>query len=144
MPDSMPESNSRYTLNMGTTKNRVPITDLPWFWICLFAAFGAMMLVIFSTKFVSRQVEIERKFQAHHRSGQSVPHPSDPDTLITEDRIILSQHPILVLLCVIVVVTWSLVWWQKRRMSVDKCNSGFENLHNDGGDSGETKNGLDI
>ena len=116
MSHSIPADIQRYTLNMGAVRRTTPITDSPWFWACLFASVGAMMLLGFSTKFSSRQAQIERTFQARQLSGQSVSHPATPDTPITHDNTIISLRPILALLGFVAVIAWPLVWWQLRRL----------------------------
>ena len=41
-----------------------PITDSPWLWFALFAAFGLVMLLVTGGKFGKRQAGIENKYQA--------------------------------------------------------------------------------
>jgi len=85
------------------------VSESPWFWLCLFATVGVVMLVSFSPKIGLRQAQLEREFEARQAAGQTVS-PSEDSSKLTIDL-----QPILILLVAVVICSWIALWWQRQR-----------------------------
>lgn len=76
-----------------------PITDSPWFWVCLFAAAALIGLALISSKYGKRQAQIEREFQGRQRAAQNVQGQSPNVPLSTPDETIIPLWPLVLALC---------------------------------------------
>ena len=89
--------------------------DSPWFWASLFCAAALVALVLADSKFRDRQSQIERQFQARERSGRTVSAQGGPAPLSTPGRSMITLRPLLLVLGVLLLVTWSVWLWDRRR-----------------------------
>ena len=103
--------------------NQSSFTDSPWFWVCLFSAAGVVALVLGSARITSRQTQIEREYLARQLSGSVVLNETPPQTSSHELRNRITLSPLLIALGGIVVIAWSLLWWQQRSTGVPATDS---------------------
>jgi cell division protein FtsL len=94
---------------------RPPITDSPWFWLCLFATMGLVALAAIGPKYAKRQAGIERKEQARQRAAELASGGTAQTPVSTEDDLVVSLKPLLLIVGAIVVAAWTILWWQYLR-----------------------------
>ena len=109
----MPGAIVRYNGEMTAAKP--PITDSPWFWACLFASAGLVVLGYFSGQYEQRQLRIERQGQARMRAVEIAVEGQPRTEVSTPDNLRLPLRPIFVILAVMVVVGWAMFWRQRTR-----------------------------
>jgi len=90
-----------------------PITDSPWFWICLFAAAGCISLAAIGPKYASRQAQIEREFQGRQRAAQNAQGQQPSLPLSTPERTVITLQPLVWVLAVSIAAGWFLLWWHR-------------------------------
>jgi hypothetical protein len=88
------------------TASRAPITDSPWFWLCLFSGAALLAIAAIGPKYARRQERIERKFQMREhvveRRAAGDTNPED-DVFTPPERIAATLWPIAALLAVVFV-----------------------------------------
>ena len=94
---------------------RRSLTDSPWFWIGMFCAVGAILLVIFSQRIDERQAQIERQYQARQLAGQAVAEPGGTELQSPAEGTIIRLQPLLWTLMFGLLVAWAAVF--RRRIS---------------------------
>ena len=97
-----------------------PVTDSPWFWVCLFAAAALIGLAAISSKYAKRQAQIEREFQGRQRAAQNVQGQSPSVPLSTPDETIIPLWPLVLGLTALVPIAWLIFL---RRQSLLNHNS---------------------
>lgn len=93
-----------------------PVTDSPWFWVCLFSTMGIVLLTVFDTRIGSRQAQMEREYQARQIAGQTVMEPDGTGQLATRGNTRITKRPLLIILSAGVIVAWSVLWWRRARI----------------------------
>lgn len=94
---------------------RRSITDSPWFWVYLYCTFGLILLVLWQSKFQTRQAEIERQYQGRERMLESQS-GQDPITPVsTSDSTIIGLQPLYIILGAILIAAWIHLWWRYLR-----------------------------
>lgn len=92
-----------------------PITDSPWFWACLFASAGLVVLWYFSGQYEQRQLRIERQGQARMRAVE-IAAEGEPRTEVSmPGDLRLPLRPIFALLAALVAFAWTMFWVQRFR-----------------------------
>ena len=92
-----------------------PVTDSPWFWACLFASAGLLVLWYFSGQYAQRQLRIERQGQARMRAVEIAANGEPRTEVSTPDNLQLPLRPIFVMLAVLLAIGWSMFWVQRWR-----------------------------
>jgi hypothetical protein len=83
-----------------------PITDSPWFWVCLFAAAALIGLAAISSKYAKRQAQIEREFQGRQRAAQNVQGQAPNVKLSTADETIIQLWPLVLAFTALIPIAW--------------------------------------
>ena len=91
-------------------------TDSPWFWVCLFSAGGVVALVLGAGRISIRQAQIEREYRARQLSGAAVLADDVKQPLPQASRTRITIWPLLIALSGIVVIAWSILWWQRQKV----------------------------
>jgi hypothetical protein len=91
------------------------VTDSPWFWACLFASAGLVVLWYFSGQYAQRQLRIERQGQARLRAVEIAADGQARTAVSTPGNLQLPLRPIFIILAVLLAVGWSMFWLQRRR-----------------------------
>jgi hypothetical protein len=86
-----------------------PITDSPWFWVCLFAAAALIGLALISSKYGKRQAQIEREFQGRQRAAQNVQGQSPNVPLSTPDETMIPLWPLVLALSALIPIAFFLL-----------------------------------
>lgn len=94
-----------------------PVTDSPWFWACLFASAGLVVLWYFSGQYEQRQLRIERQGQARMRAAEIAAEGEARTEVSTADNMRLPLRPIFIILALLVVVAWAMFWRQRGQAS---------------------------
>src|SRR5690348_8049678 len=97
-----------------------PITDSPWFWVCLFAAAALIGLAAISSKYAKRQAQIEREFQGRQRAAQNVQGQSPNVKLSTADETIIQLWPLVLAFTALIPIAW---FFFNRRQSTTASTS---------------------
>ena len=97
-------------------RNEPSFTDSPWFWVCLFSAGGVMALVLGASRISFRQAQIEREYRARQLSGTVVLANEVEQPLPQSSRTRITIRPLLIALSGIVVIGWSVLWWQRKKV----------------------------
>ena len=97
-------------------RNEPSFTDSPWFWVCLFSAGGVMALVLGASRISFRQAQIEREYRARQLSGAAVLADDVEQPLPQASRTRITIRPLVMALGGIVVIAWSILWWQRKKV----------------------------
>jgi hypothetical protein len=104
-----------------------PITDSPWFWVCIFSAFALFLFWWFGGKYGDRQAQLERRFQASDRVMNNAPVADRPETqvpghvdmnrrrFVTPEDPLIPIWPLIVLLLSAIAVSGYKLFRQRQR-----------------------------
>jgi hypothetical protein len=101
-----------------------PFTDSPWFWLCLFASAGLVVLWYFSGQYQARQLRIERQGQARMRAVEIAAEGEPHTEVSTPSNLQLPLQPIFAMLAVLLAVGWAMFW--RRRLRPDRSKQHFD------------------
>src|SRR5690606_35529092 len=94
---------------------RRSLLDSPWYWAYVFVAAALAALFLMRPRFDARQAQIERNYQARHRSVQ-VRVGERPRTPMSEEgRTSIQLWPLFLVLSLLLVTTGIGVWQRTRR-----------------------------
>jgi hypothetical protein len=119
-PPVSPESLQPIAYNSPMPASPRPITDSPWFWVCVFAAAALIGLALINSKYGQRQAQIEREFQGRQRAAQNVQGQSPNVPLSTPDQTMIPLWPLAFAFTVLIPIAWFIFW---RRRSTPNHNS---------------------
>lgn len=91
--------------------SRPPLTDSPWFWVCLFATAALLGLWLAGGKYGARQSQIERQYQARQLHGQSVKPAGEREELSTADDTLITLGPLYAIVGVSLAASWLVMLW---------------------------------
>ncbi len=92
-----------------------PLTDSPWFWACTFCTAALIALFLLEPKYGLRQAQIEKQYQGREFAARA-PAGSDSTTAFsTPGHTLIRLGPLYWLFAVLLVATWGLFWWHRRR-----------------------------
>jgi hypothetical protein len=111
-------------MSAGRLDRGTPATDCPWFWVGIFATAALLALVVAGPRFSHRQAQIERRFQARERAGQTVGGREGVRGLVTPGRTTVRLGPLFVLLGLAVAVSWCLFAWRRVHSAPDLPPTG--------------------
>ena len=100
-----------------------PVTDSPWFWICLFGTFGLVMLVAMDAKYAQRQAQIERQYQGRTRAAQQRAGETPSTPMSTRHQTQITLKPLYPVLAMFVLAGWILFWWARLRPGMISSHS---------------------
>jgi hypothetical protein len=90
-------------------------TDSPWFWACVFATAGLVVLWYFGGQYEQRQLRIERQGQARMRAVE-IAAEGEPRTEVSmPGELRLPLQPIFAILAALLAVGWAMFWGQRFR-----------------------------
>ena len=101
--------------NTSSDAHAAPATDSPWFWLSMFLCFALVVLTTVGPKYLARQPQIERQYQARERSGQAVTSAEGPQPLSQPDRLIIPLRPLQWLLAALLVLATVGFWYDRWR-----------------------------
>jgi hypothetical protein len=111
---------------------RPPLTDSPWFWVCLFASVAAAALVAIGPKYRQREARLEstlhmREHLARSRDADKTTQNETADDEMADDgdvapdgapdggSLIKRTEPLIWFLVGCVAVGWCMLFWTRRR-----------------------------
>ena len=105
-------------MNASSSTPRESITDSPWYWVYLFGTAGAVALLLAGPKFVARQSQIERKYEARQHVAQQV---AKQELRIAEQEIEqlgatrVTLWPLYAVLGTVLAAAWFNLWRAHKR-----------------------------
>ena len=101
--------------NPSAERGTAAATDSPWFWLAVFLCSALAVLAIVAPKYVTRQPQIERQYQARELSGQAVMAGEAPQSLSQPDRLMISLRPLQLTLAVLLLFATAGFWYDRWR-----------------------------
>jgi hypothetical protein len=94
---------------------RAPITESPWFWMCLFASMGLMGLWAIGQRYGVRQTQVEQKAQARLRAAERAGGGEVKTEVSSRGHLEVSLEPLYLVLGAVLIFAWAVLWWNHFR-----------------------------
>lgn len=106
--------------------DRPSVADSPWLWIAIFICGALIALMLMTSKFQQRQLQLERQYEARQAAGQSVRH-EEASQATHSGQLVITLKPLFYFL-VLVLLVLTVVFWSGRirRYVKDAASGGSE------------------
>jgi len=92
-----------------------PLTDSPWFWVCMFATAALLGLTIAQPKYGRRQAQIEKQYQGREFSVRGRAGTESNQPYSTPDDTLIGLGPLFWVFGIAVAIAWAAFWRQRFR-----------------------------
>ena len=98
-----------------TSAVRPPLTDSPWFWVCMFATAALLGLTAAQPKYGRRQAQIEKQYQGREFSVRGRAGTESNQPYSTPDDTLIGLGPLFWVFGIAVAIAWAAFWRQRFR-----------------------------